>query len=236
MTFPINLSKPPIKHAAIGTCPHGLPMGACPICSGSGGGGGAKKATAPVGEMSWDECFAVGQMMKAQKLSQLQKNQAPQTQLNLSFEGKLANFAQNIANFSSKIAIFSQKLQNSLPPVLAKTIALITNKILLPMMNVIRDVMLLIQKALVQIEQKLADISDKLTAIFGELKNSIEKKLSDKFTDFKKKAKSFFGIFEPKEIDEEENKLEEEKRIFELKTIFQSIKKKLTHKENETNE
>ena len=27
----------------IGTCPHGLPMGACPICNGMGGGGGSVK-------------------------------------------------------------------------------------------------------------------------------------------------------------------------------------------------
>ncbi len=48
------------------------------------------------------------------------------------------------------------------------------------------------------------DISDKLTDVFGELKNNIEKKLSDKFNDFKKKTKKFFGIFESKEIEEEE--------------------------------
>lgn len=29
----------------IGTCPHGLPMGACPICNGMGGGGGSVKKT-----------------------------------------------------------------------------------------------------------------------------------------------------------------------------------------------
>ena len=64
MSLPINNNvntKPP------GTCPHGLPVGACPICSGMGGGG-AKKAdsTAKPGEMSWNECYAIGQMMKAQ--------------------------------------------------------------------------------------------------------------------------------------------------------------------------
>ena len=26
--------------ARVGTCPHGLPLGACPICNGMGGGGG----------------------------------------------------------------------------------------------------------------------------------------------------------------------------------------------------
>ena len=42
-----------------GSCPHGLPLGACPICSG-GGGGTMRKAdfSAKPGEMSWNECAA----------------------------------------------------------------------------------------------------------------------------------------------------------------------------------
>ena len=31
------------SHNKIGTCPHGLPMGACPICNGMGGGGSVKR-------------------------------------------------------------------------------------------------------------------------------------------------------------------------------------------------
>ena len=229
----------PIKHARIGTCPHGLPMGACPICSGSGGGGGgAKKAAPTASEMSWDECFAVGQMMKAQRLNQQQlNNQAlqPQISLPITFQGNLANFAQNITNIIPKITEFTQKLQDSMPKIIAKPIEIIANKVLIPMLNTIKDVAVVLQKTVAQLGQKLVDIEDKLTAVFGELKNNIEKKISDKFNDFKKKAKKFFAIFEPKEIDEEENKLEEEKRIFDLKTLLNSIKENLTKKEYELN-
>ena len=52
----------------IGTCPHGLPMGACPICNGMGGGGSVKRDNKPR-EMTWNECYAIGQMLKAQKLA-----------------------------------------------------------------------------------------------------------------------------------------------------------------------
>ena len=56
------------QNTRIGSCPHGLPAGACPICSGMGGGG-AKKAdfSAKPGEMSWNECAAIGAFLRAQK-------------------------------------------------------------------------------------------------------------------------------------------------------------------------
>ena len=49
----------------IGTCPHGLPLGSCPICNGMAGGG-MKKAdfSAKPGEMSWNEGAAIGAFLK----------------------------------------------------------------------------------------------------------------------------------------------------------------------------
>ena len=49
------------NNSRVGTCPHGLPLGACPICNGMGSGG-AKKAdfSAKPGEMSWSQCAAIG--------------------------------------------------------------------------------------------------------------------------------------------------------------------------------
>ena len=50
-------------------CPHGFPVGACPICSGMGGGGKSKdrdKARVP-GEMTYNECLAEWHRMQAQK-------------------------------------------------------------------------------------------------------------------------------------------------------------------------
>lgn len=225
----MNLPLSAIPKTKIGSCPHGLPMGACPICNGSGGGGGgsAKKMERPVGEMSWDECFAVGQMMKAQKLAQQQKDVAMlgQTSAPMSSIGRLENMAQKIAGFAEKLSSIVQKAQTN-PTLLSKTIAFVAN-LALPVLNVIKNVAEFAQKAINTLQQKMADISDKLTAVFGELKAAVDKKISDKFKDFKKKFKSVLGIFEPSEFENEEKKVEEDKRLFDLKTAFDSIKDKL---------
>ena len=223
----MNVSHPPIQKMKAGSCPHGMPFGACPICNGGGGGsGGAKKVTAkPAGEMSWDECFAVGQMIKAQKLIQQQKDIAMQGQLHvpINVATRLENLSQKIAIIADKITDFAQKIKE-LPKIISKPLEIIANKILVPLLNILKDIPLTIQKSINFVKEKLADISDKLNAVFGELKNGIEKKISDKFQDFKKKFKSLFGVFEPLRTTEEEKRIEESKRLFNLKTVFQNIR------------
>ncbi len=217
-----------IAKTKIGCCPHGLPAGACPICSGmGGGGGGSKKLERPAGEMSWDECVAMGQILKAQRLAQQQRNlamqgQMPQAPLNIA--DKLGNMAQKIANLSEKLTNFIQKTQGT-STIMTKALTLVA-KIAIPLLNVLKTIPALAQKALNFVGQKFADISDKLTAVFGEMKNATEKKISDSLKNFKKKAKSIFGIFEPTEVDDEDKRIEESKRIFDLKSTFQSIKEK----------
>lgn len=224
----MNVSIPSVQKNKIGTCPHGLPPGACPICNGMGGGGGAtKKADPHAGEMSWDECYAVWQqMLKAKDLAQQKRNETLQSQMQsqISFTSKLENAAQKIANLSEKLVNFVQKTQAN-PTITSKLLAL-TAKIALPVLNVLKNITVLAQKAITFVKEKLADISDKLNAVFGELKNAVEKKISERLKDFKKKFKSIFGIFEPEYIEDKEKKVEENKRIFEFKNIFKLIKNK----------
>jgi len=228
----MNLPLSSIPKTKIGCCPHGLPMGACPICNGggAGGGGSAKKMERPAGEMSWDECFAMGQQMKAQKLAQQQKDVAMLAQANLPMNtaGRLENIAQKIATIVEKLSAIVQNAKTD-HTLLSKTIALVAN-LALPVLNVIKNVAEIAQKVINNIQQKLVDISDKLTAMFGEFKAAVEKKISDKFKDFKKKFKSIFSLAEPLEADDEEKKIEESKRLFEMKTAFNSIKEKLFNK------
>ena len=219
-------SAPPasISKTKIGCCPHGLPAGACPICSGMGGGGGSsKKADKSNGEMSWDECFAVGQMLKAQRLAQQQKSQAMQGNMPVTLPTKLEIATQKIAIAMEKIADFIQKAQTgNLPKIIAKPLAFAL-KIALPILNIIKEVPILIQKSINFIKEKLADISDKLNAVFGELKNSIEKKISERFKDMKKKMKSLFGLFEIEETDEEtkvKEAFKEEKNVKKFFSLF----------------
>ena len=87
------------NNSRIGTCPHGLPLGACPICNGMGGG--AKKAdfSAKPGEMSWNECAAIGAFLKAQKMAKLQRQQ------------DVENFAKQAVAFDKAMMNASQKTQ-----------------------------------------------------------------------------------------------------------------------------
>lgn len=234
----MNIVKPTIQKLQqhkIGTCPHGLPAGACPICNGSGGGGGGggvKKADRPAGEMTWDQCYAVWQkMLQAKDLAAQKKHDALQAQMQapVNFAARLENTALKIAGLADRLVNFVQKAQTA-PTIMTKTLALAA-KIAIPVLNTVQNVVNLAQKAVTFVQQKLADISDKLNAMFGELKNSIEKKISDKLKDFKKRFKSIFGIDEPDEIDDEEKQVEEAKRLFEFKMILHTLTEKFKQKE-----
>ena len=79
-----------IGNTKIGTCPHGMPMGACPICNGMAGGNSTTKRDTPrdVGEMTYNECAAIGALLKAQKAAQkrAQANQQTFIQSALQFQ------------------------------------------------------------------------------------------------------------------------------------------------------
>lgn len=213
-----------------GTCPHGLPLGACPICNGMGGGGGAKKAdfSAKPGEMSWNECAAIGAFLKAQQQAKLARQQDAQ------------NFAQNIQAFQNSMMNASQKLANigqfftdNMPAIIAKPVNFVLNTVIGGIIRTIGNIPTAIANTIQNIQQKLADISDKLTAMMGELKASIEKKISEAFKDIKKKVKSLFSIFSPLDADNNDKQIDETKKAFELKTFIHDLYKRLTEDEND---
>ena len=55
-----------------GLCPHGLPPGACPICSNMGGTFRQSDRNRNLGEMTYHECVMIGNMLKARALAQKQ--------------------------------------------------------------------------------------------------------------------------------------------------------------------
>ena len=173
----------------IGTCPHGLPLGACPICNGMGGGGGVKRDNKPK-EMSWNECYAIGQMLKAQKQARIHTQQmfAAQT-----LQAHLENMQTQIN--AMKLAL----LNSSLPKPIVKVVVMLLDVVVMPLVKVVQAVNSAIHnisanlsKAMEHIKQKLVDIMDKLTAVFGEAKAFVEKKISDKLKDLKKKVFNLF--------------------------------------------
>lgn len=209
--------------ASGGLCPHGLPPGACPICSGGMGTSSVKKAdfSAKPGEMSWNECAAIGAMLRAQKLRTQQNEQAYQNRLLA-----LAKFESNMMAVTQRLSAMASKLAQ-IQSAFAKPAVVLFNKVLIPATNFIKNMPANVMNFTGKFFNKVFDIQDKLTAMFGELKASIEKKVSDKLQEAKKKIISLFGIYEPKEV-EEEKKVETSKRTFEARTFLHDIYNKIT--------
>ena len=225
----MSLNAVKTNSARIGTCPHGLPLGACPICNGMGGGG-VKKAdfSAKPGEMSWNECAAIGAFLKAQKNAKLQQQHDAQA------------FAQNVRNFQNSLMNSAQKLANiagffnqNMPAIIAKPVSFVLNTVFANVIKTIANLPTTISNLVQTVQQKLADISDKLTAMMGELKASIEKKISETFKEFKKKVKSLFSIFKPLDADNDDKQIDETKKAFELRTFIHDLYKKLTTNEKD---
>lgn len=213
------------NNSKIGTCPHGLPQGACPICSGMGGGMKKADFSAKPGEMSWNECAAIGAFLKAQKNARLQREQDAQ------------NFANNIKVFQNTLMNASQRLANiggfftqNTPAIIARPVNFVLNTVLGGIVRTIANIPSTISSIIQTVQQKLADISDKLTAMVGEFKASIEKKISESLKTLKKKIKSIFSIFNSQNIDNEEKQIDETKKTFKLKTFIHDLYKKLTEK------
>ncbi len=217
----------------VGTCPHGMPLGACPICNGMGGGGGMKKAdfSAKPGEMSWNECAAIGAFLKAQQQAKLQREQDAQN-----FALRVQAFQNALMNSSQKLANISQFFSNNTPAIIAKPVNFVLNTVIGGIVRTIANIPSAISNTIQTIQQKLADISDKLTAMMGELKASIEKKISEAFKDLKKKVKSLFSIFQPMDADNDDKQIDETKKAFELRTFIHELYKKLTENEKDLKE
>lgn len=212
--------------ARVGTCPHGLPLGACPICNGMGGGGGMKKAdfSAKPGEMSWNECAAIGAFLKAQQNAKLQRQQDAQN-----FAQQAIAFQNAMTNASQRMASLAQFFSANTPAIIARPVNFVLNNIIGSAINTIKNIPASISNAIQTLGQKLADISDKLTAMVGELTAAINKKISETFSELKKKVKSLFSIFSPQDADDEEKKIDETKKAFQLKTFIHDLYNKLTN-------
>ena len=200
-----------------GTCPHGLPLGACPICNGMGGGATRAHEKPKAGEMSWEQCYAIGQMMKAQKLARQQANSHAEQALQAA---QMQKFAQNAAALKNAIlSIVPVPVANALNGIksfMFTPISAFGAKFETAMQNLGAKIVDFAQN----VKEKFVNITDKLAALFGETKAAIEKKISEKFKDLKKKVFNFFGIaVVDNEEDEEVKKIEEKNRQEEMKKL-----------------
>ena len=203
-----------------GTCPHGVAPGACPICSNMGGGGGLRPGERPqkAGEMSYHECAMIGAMMRAREAQQKLHEQSL-----LQRAEALKAFEQSLINAAQKMAEFASNIQKFLP---LKPVAMIINNIAIPIIKTIANlpnIISNISEKITQLKEKSTDIMDKLTAIFGEAKAFIEKKVSELISSLKSKLKNLFKIFKRNNTKDDETKIDEDKKIFRLKTFINKI-------------
>ena len=210
-----------------GLCPHGLPPGACPICSGAMGGGAGKVVTADFsakpGEMSWNECAAIGAFLKSLQNARLAREADYQNQIIA-----MAQFQNNMAKMASNLQNFIQNMSQS---AITRPIAVIAQNVILPVINFMKDLPVNFLQMTANMAQKLADISDKLAAIYGELKAAIDKKISDFAKQIKKKIISIFEIFKPDNESSDDERIEDYQRYLEkLHTLLDGVKTGLTKK------
>ena len=208
----------------VGTCPHGLPLGSCPICNGMSGGG-AKKAdfSAKPGEMSWNECAAIGAFLKAQKLARETRAQDAQN-----FAQRLADFQKGLDNMQQRLSLLNSAISTKLPRIISTPLTFIVQTFLQRPVEIMKA----LPQVITNLSQKIADISAKITSVLGEIKTAINKKVSEAFSELKKKVKSLFALFEALNLHNEDKKIDEEKRIFDLKKFIHSLIRK--EKDDET--
>ncbi|MEI8377472.1 MAG: hypothetical protein WCF95_02940 [bacterium] len=214
-----------------GTCPHGNPIGACPICNGGGGGGGAiastlKKDTVQ-GGMTWNECFAYLRMVQRQKQNMQDEKQFQTNSLmNFIQNNRIVQFmAANMATISTFLQIniaqpitnFANRVFSAITSPIANLVKAITNT---PLANTLKNLAEKIQKNLV-------DISNKIASMIGEPIMAAAKFISDNWQ--KLKAKKFM-FFSPVDTEMEQGDQDEEielKRWLGIKTLKESIEKLL---------
>lgn len=201
-----------------GLCPHGLPFSACPICSGMGGGMKVQTAdfSAKPGEMSWNECAAIGAFLKSLQNARLAREADYQAQL-----VNIVMFEKNLAKSAENLSLFIQTMSQH---TITKPIAMIAQNVVLPVVNAIKNIPVNVLNGIANVSQKLTDITDKLTAIYGELKAAIEKKVSDFMKRIKKKIVSIFEVFgSHNDADENELMVKLEKKLQKLKQMVNKI-------------
>lgn len=204
-----------------GCCPHGLPAGACPVCSQSGGGTLRQSdRNRNVGEMTYHECAMIGNMMKARALAQKNHEAAlKQHTLNIEqFNVVMNKLIQNMKDFS-------QAMSHNL---ISKPIAIVFSLILLPIFYVIK----FIPNVLRTLNNLRFEITDKLNAIFGEAKAFLDDKLKKIINLLKSPLELFGKIFKKNDSDNNDTKIDDDKKIFNLKTIIHKIKEKFKKKKD----
>lgn len=209
-----------------GKCPHGLPLGACPICSGmqGGGGGGGAKATRK-GEMSWDQCYAMGLVMK----SQTQRAEATKQ---FEMNGFMAAIARSrvVQAIAKQVANIAAFIQTNISQPISNFVGKVTNTITRPFkraFNAMANSTIArgIKTAANFVKKGLINISDKIAATIGEPMTAVANFLSENWRKIKPKRFIFFSEVDTGMEQGDQDEEVELKRILSLKTFKENIHK-----------
>jgi len=223
------MSVAQVQTQRTGGCPHGLPMGACPICNGMGGGAGTRKdAEKPksAGEWTWMQCYLAGQLMKAQRENAQESKQMFLNQLTF-----MQQMGQNIQTFVASMQAALDRIQNSLPPQLQAVFGKIVSGILTPLLNLINKIPVILEKIeqfVNMLREKITDAAQKLTALLGEIKNFVERKLANNLKKLTRKLLRFFIWDNDEEYygNDEELEIFKSRELKKLKVLISKLAKK----------
>lgn len=207
-------------------CPHGFPVGTCPICSGMMGGASKNRNKPRVaGEMSYNECLAEWHRILAKKEAKelKQANEFEALRQNL-FSKKIS---EGIINLSKKFDKFTQQIR-TLPAILKAPAKIFSSLILRPIVNLMTKIPSLINNVQMffdNIKTFTSSVSEKMASVFGEIKNFIDDAFVKKY---KKALKTILSLFagEQDEESEEAKKLNKKELKKILKSIFKIKKMK----------
>jgi Na+/phosphate symporter len=202
---------PNVNKLNTGQCPHGLPAGACPICSAGAGSMRQSDRNRKLGEMTYHECAMIGNMMKARALAQKRH------------EHNIEQRLENIKIFEERLEKLSEKIMNLVSQmstnVMSKPVAIVLQNVVMPLLNFVQSIPRFVQF----VRDLKIDIIDKLNAIYGEVKLFVEKKISELVSVIKSKLENIFRIFKRNNAKDDEKKVDDDKKIFNLKTILHKI-------------
>lgn len=209
-------------------CPHGLPIGACPICSAMASGGSKRDKNTPrvKGEMSYNECLAEWHKIQARKeaklnakldelkaLNEYQKNNIILKGLN-KIVGLIEKANVTVSNLLNKFA--------NLPKIFSTPISMLLNNIIKPILNLTVNILNNLQLSLVNIlkttKQTIQNMMSMASVVFGEIQQFIENFKTNKFS---KAIKIFLNLFNENNKDEQ---TEEEDKIQKRELILKKIK------------
>ena len=199
-------------------CPHGFPLGACPICNGMAAGGTKRKDKPRVpGEMSYNECLAQWHKMLALKEAKLQDK------LDKIEANKLSlitnRIIQGLDKVQKNLDKFMKTVENA-PALIKVPVKFIIKNIIKPVVNLIASLPNAIKNIQTFFENTrifINSVSEKLSSFIGEIKNFAFDKISKTYEKIKK---TILNLFISGEEEDEESKEISER---ELKKILKSI-------------